>query len=108
MQKLIYTLSISLLFFSCTKKTEVRGRAFSRYYYPLKNQTIKLYTSRDSKYSSFLKDVAITDDDGYYSFCYRTKNKSNYYIQIRSDSGNSNSYNIKNGKTHEINLIIGQ
>ncbi len=86
----------------------MRGRAFSRYYYPLKNHNVNLYID-DSKYSTkYIKILATTDDAGYYNFCYRTKNKSNYFIQLKGDSGNSSGFFLTNGKTQEINLVVGQ
>lgn len=110
--KKYYLFCCSLLIISCTKKTQVNGRVLSKYKYALQNEIIHLYEYKDKDYPRpySIKEIAKTDVEGYFSFVYKTKSRSNFFykIQIRSDSGYSQSYDLKKGTRNDIEIILHQ
>ncbi len=105
MKKTIYLISIIVLIFSCAKKTQVSGRALSRYNYPLNNYNIVLGL-RESHSSRIIKQAASTDNNGYFSFNFKAKKNTSYFVQADGDSGKSKSYNIKNGQHNDFEIEV--
>jgi hypothetical protein len=106
MIKNITYLLIIICLIGC-KKTEVNGRVYSKHNVPLPAASIFVsdYNSSE-KYPKSVSLVATSDENGHYYF--KLKQKKNHYYRVRceSDSGKSNSFNLKYAKTNQIDLYI--
>ncbi|MES2515560.1 MAG: hypothetical protein V4580_15500 [Bacteroidota bacterium] len=92
-----------ILFDSCSKKTEVKGRVYSKYNTPVSGINIRLLGHGSSKYAD-ISEVATTDADGYYFFKFKAKRKYYYDINCKIDSGFTNTERLTNGKSHQLDL----
>lgn len=88
---------------NCAKKTEVSGRVYSKYNYPMANVDITLLDYLSSKYPDE-SIITSTDAGGYYSFKLKAKRNHIYWITSRSDSGITQAKKLKIGTTNQVDL----
>jgi hypothetical protein len=88
---------------SCSKKTEVKGRVYSKNDYPVAGA--KIAVGYLTAHGTDRINVALSDADGYFSFTLKMKHKYDYYLNCESDSGQaSNAITVKYQKTNTIDI----
>jgi hypothetical protein len=100
---ILQILTVTFLLTNC-KKTVVAGRIYSKYNTPVAGANVKLLTYHSSKYAEDIKTAAITDDNGYYSFNFKSKYGRTYWVSCKGDTGYAASDIIKTSTVNHIDL----